>query len=86
MNARRYLIRLFKSGITNWPANDPDVEQLAKVFDLAEEEHSVYEVMDGEEEWLAAAAHVLTDPRRGADAVSVLRIDEGELARFGINV
>jgi hypothetical protein len=86
VNAHRYLVRLFSGGITNWFVDDPNIDTLAKVFDLAAAEQSVYAVADGEEECLAAAAHKLTDPRKGADAVSVLRIDEGHLPGFGIRV
>ena len=86
MNSRRYLVRLFSSGITKWFEDNPDIDVLAKVFDLSKGEHSVYEVADGEEECLAVAAHKLTDPRKSPDAVSVLRIDRRDLPCFGIKV
>ncbi len=81
MNFRRYLIRRFAGGITNWYGDNPDVDVLAKqVFDLAEEEQSVYEVGDGEEECLAVAAHKLADRQgKSPEAVSVLRIDRAHL-------
>jgi hypothetical protein len=75
-----------QGGIENWPAPQANVEQLAKLFDLAEPEQSVYEVADGEEEWLTAAAHVLASPKQGVDAVSLLRVRQEELGRFGIAV
>jgi hypothetical protein len=60
VNARRYLVRRFSGGITNWFVEKPDVGILTKqVFDLADGEQSVYEVADGEEECLAVAAHKL---------------------------
>lgn len=87
MNVHRYLVRRFSGGITSWFADKPDVAVLAKqVFDLADREKSVYEVADGEEECLAVAAHKLTDPWKGPDPVSVLRIDRADLSRFGIRI
>jgi hypothetical protein len=87
VNARRYLVRRFSGGITNWFVDNPNIEVLAKqVFDLAAGEQSVYEVADGEEECLAVAAHKLADPRKSPDAVSVLRIDREHLPGFGIGV
>ncbi len=87
MNARRYLVRRFSAGIPKWFDDKPDIDVLAKqVFDLAEGEQSVYEAADGEEECLAVAAHKLTDPLKGPDAVSVLRIDRQFLPRFRITV
>lgn len=86
MNARRHLIRIFSSGIANWFEDNPNIDSLAKVFDLKKEEQSVYEVADGEEECLAAAAHKLTDLWKSPDAVSVLRIDGGDLPCFGIGL
>jgi hypothetical protein len=86
--ARRYLVRLFSGGTANWSAdNRPDDSDLAKrVFNLADREQSVYEVADGEQECFAVAAHKLTDPRKGPDAMSVLRIDRDDLPSFGISV
>jgi hypothetical protein len=86
VNASRYFIRLFRGGISNWLTESPTIPQLAKAFDLGETENSVYEVGDGEEEWLAAGAHVLANPKQGADAISVLRIHEEHLRLFGISV
>src|SRR5205823_12191048 len=86
VSARRYLVRLFAGGITRWYEDESDIDLLAKVFNLADGEQSVYEVADGEEECLAVAAHKLTDPRKGPEAVSILRIDRGDLPRFGIRV
>jgi len=87
VNARRYLVRLFSSGIPKWFEDAPDIDDLAKkAFDLADGEQSVYEVADGEEECLAVAAHKLADPRKSPDAVSVLRIDRRDLPCFGIRV
>jgi hypothetical protein len=86
VHARRYLVRVFSGGLTKLSDENPDINLLAKGFDLAEGEHSVYEVADGEEECLAVAAHKLTDPKKSPDAVSVLRIDVGDLAQFGITV
>ncbi len=84
MSAHRYLVRLFSGGIARWYEDEPDIDLLAKVFNLADGEQSVYEVADGEEECLAAAAHKLTDPKKSPEAVSVLRIDRGHLPSFGI--
>jgi hypothetical protein len=87
VSARRYLVRLFASGIPKWFEDDPDVEDLAKkAFDLAGDEHSVYEVADGEEECLTVAAHRLADPRKSLDAMSVPRIDRADLDQLGIRV
>jgi hypothetical protein len=86
VNACRYLIRLFSGGIAIWLEDSPNIEVLAKVFKLADEAHSVYEVADGEEEWLAASAHALTNPKNNPDAVSLVRMHKGDLSGFGINV
>jgi hypothetical protein len=87
VNARRHLVRRFSGGIANWLGDNPEIDILAKqVFDLADSEQSVYEVADGEEECLAVAAHKLTDPKKSPEAVSVLRIDRGDLPRLGIRV
>jgi hypothetical protein len=85
VSARRYLVRLFAAGTNKWFDDAPDIVALAKVFDLAVGEQSVYEVTDGEEECLAAAAHKLAD-KKSPDPVSVLRIEREDLARFGIRV
>ncbi|MBI1915077.1 MAG: hypothetical protein HYS12_10120 [Planctomycetes bacterium] len=85
MNARPYLVRLFAMAIDGWFAEKPDIDRLVKVFDPKETEQSVYEVENGEEEWLVAAAHVLTTKKR-PDATSVLRLREDNLRRFGITV
>jgi hypothetical protein len=86
VNARRYLIRLSAKGIENWLKETPLIDDLAKVFDLAKPEQSVYEVSDGEEEWLAIAAHALTNPKQGPDATSILRIRWDDLERAEITV
>ncbi len=61
MIAHRYLIRVFSGGVAAWFADAPDIDSLAKAFDLADEEHSVYEVADGEEECLAVKAECTTN-------------------------
>jgi hypothetical protein len=86
VNASRYLVRVFSGGINKWIETKTDPKTFAKVFDLADPEQSVYEVADGEEEWLAVAAHKLTEPRRGPEATSVLRIVREELHHYGIRV
>ncbi len=94
MNASRYLIRLFSGGIESWFKDTPpdlqqlasDVERLAKVFDLGEREHSVYELAGDEEEALVAAAHGLASKQPKVDACSVLRIQVDELQQFGIGL
>lgn len=86
MNPRPRLVRLFAMGIDGWLAEQADIDRLTKsAFDLKEAEQSVYEVRDGEEEWLVAAAHVLTTKRR-PDATSVLRLRVENLSPFGITV
>ncbi len=86
MDAHRYFIRLFRAGIENWLVETTDVMQLAKLFDLAELEQSVYAVADGEEEWLTAAAHCLANPKQGVEATSLLRMRARDLGQFGITV
>lgn len=86
MDAHRYFIRLFRAGIENWLVETTDVTQLAKLFDLAEPEQSVYAVANGEEEWLTAAAHCLANPKQGVEATSVLRMPAQDLEQFGIAV
>jgi hypothetical protein len=87
VNAPRYFVRLFASGIQKWVDDKPDIDDLGKkAFDLAEEEQSVYEVSDGEEECLAVAAHKLTDPKKTPEATSVLRIYPEGLIHTGIKV
>jgi hypothetical protein len=84
---RRYLIRLFSGGINNWYGNSPNVETLAKAFNLSDTEHSVYEVGDSEEECLVAAAHSLNNAPKGRpDPTSILRIDPDDVSRFGIAI
>ena len=84
MSTRGYLIRLFTSGIENWLKESADANALVKVFELSEPVQSVYEVSDGEQEWLAAAGYTLTNAKHGVKAVSVLRLSGGTLRRFDI--
>jgi hypothetical protein len=87
LDARRYLIRIFETGIEHWYAREPDFENLAKnTFTLSDTEHSVYEVRDGVEESLAVAAHALTNPKHRPDARSVVRIEKTDLPSLGIDV
>jgi hypothetical protein len=82
---RACLIRLFAMGIPEWLEDKPNIERLIKIFDPTDEKHSVYEVESGEEEWVVAAAHALTSKNR-PDAISILRLKEESLPRFGISL
>jgi hypothetical protein len=76
---------LFAAGIEPWRDENADISRLMKAFDLKETDQSVYEVRDGEEEWLVLAAHVLTTKKR-PDATSILRLQPDILHRLGVTV
>jgi hypothetical protein len=79
-----YWIRVFTGGIEGLLVQPHSPAVVVKSFDLNESEHSVYEVATGVDECRAAAAHKLADPKKAPDPVSILRIGEEDLIRFGI--
>ncbi len=86
MEQELHFVRVFRGNLENWNLESPDIDALAKAFDLGERANSVYEVGNGEEECLATAAHRFPKVLSKLESESILRVTRDDLLRCGIGI